>query len=400
MRSRTRPRCGRDPPPSLDAMPLTNLQKTPWPYFGGKADAAEHVWNALGDVDHYCEPFAGSLAVLLRRPHPSNRTYHSETVNDADGMLINAWRSIQLSPDATAEAASWPVAEADLHARHIALVKWRAEHQLEHLMGDPKWHDPVMAGWWIWGTSCWIGGGFCSGTGAWTVGDDGRITKGKGVGRQLPHISSDGQGVNHAGAREPGVHRKLPHISSDGRGVNRPQAREPGVGEFHPMTMPEVRRWFHFLSARLRHVRILNGDWGRLCKQGAWKNLPVRQGGHCGMFLDPPYSTEADRNMSLYAHESGTVAHDVRAWCVENGANRSIRIVLAGYDTEHAELEQHGWQVVEWFRSGFLKGGMANVGAKAKRADDENAELHQQKRERLWPSPHCLTQTQKQGRLF
>lgn len=79
---------------------LTNLFKTPFPWFGGKGDAAPAVWEALGDVPHYVEPFAGSLAVLLRRPHECNRPYFSETVNDLDGLLVNAWRSIQHSPDA------------------------------------------------------------------------------------------------------------------------------------------------------------------------------------------------------------------------------------------------------------------------------------------------------------
>ena len=139
---------------------ITDLRKTPWPWFGGKADAAEQVWSALGDVEHYVEPFAGSLAVLLRRPHPCNRTYYSETVNDIDGLLCNAWRAMQWSPDAMAEAASWPVSEADLHARHLALIRWRDERQLENLMGDPRWHDPEMAGWWAWGQSCWIGSGW------------------------------------------------------------------------------------------------------------------------------------------------------------------------------------------------------------------------------------------------
>jgi len=58
------------------------LEKTPWPWFGGKAHAA--VWAALGDCNHYVEPFAGSLAVLLRRPHPCNREYYIETINDAN----------------------------------------------------------------------------------------------------------------------------------------------------------------------------------------------------------------------------------------------------------------------------------------------------------------------------
>jgi DNA adenine methylase len=353
-----------------------NYQKTPWPWFGGKADAAPAVWAALGDVDHYVEPFAGSLAVLLRRPHPCNRTYYSETVNDRDGLLCNAWRAMQSAPEAMAEAASWPVSEADLHARHLALLRWREARSLERLMGDPEWHDPVMAGWWAWGQSCWIGGGWCSGDGPWVAGDDGRIARRSGARGQGSGVREDG---------ESGVKRRLPEITDDGRGVNRPQLREPGVGESsnHPMTMPELRHWFRFLGARLRHVRILNGDWTRAVTTGASKTLTVRQGGVCGIFLDPPYSAEAGRADSLYAVEDPSVAHDAREWCREHGDDRDYRIVLAGFDGEHDSLEHDGWRAVEWFRAGFLKGGMANLG------EDRN----QQHRERLWLSPHCLAAT-------
>ena len=371
-------------------MTLTALEKTPWPYFGGKADAAPAVWEALGDPCHYVEPFAGSLAVLLRRPAVANRTYYSETCNDADGLLCNAFRSIQLSPDATAEAASWPVCEADLHARHLALVKWRSERQLEHLMGDPTFHDPVMAGWWIWGTSCWIGSGFCSGRGPWIVGADGRIEKrarqGGGVHRKRPHLGDNGRGVNRPQAREEGVWKQLPHLGDNGQGVNHPGASLPGVAEdgaldFHPLTMPEVRRWFAFLSARLRHVRILNGDWKRACTSGALKTINVRKGESvAGVFLDPPYAG-AVRDADLYAHDSADIAAEVRAWCRENGADPQLRIVLAGFAGEgHEELEALGWRCVPWFKTGFLKGGMAQQG-------DEGT---QQDRERLWLSPHCL----------
>ena len=398
-------------------MTLENLYKTPWPWFGGKADAAEAVWAALGDVDHYVEPFAGSLAVLLRRPHVANRTYHSETVNDLDGLLCNAWRAIARDPDAVADAASWPVCEADLHARHLALLAWRAAGNAERLMADPEYYDARMAGWWAWGQSCWIGAGWCSGRGPWTVGADGRIakrTKGEGVARQLPflsadgrgvtrpqareegvhrklpHISDDGRGVARPQAREEGVHRKLPHLTCDGRGVARPQAREEGVGEYHPMTMPELTRWLRFLSARLRHVRILNGAWERACTSGALQSLPVRQGGHCGVFLDPPYDN-AVRDSNIYTEDGGTPAADARAWCLVNGDNPRYRIVLAGYDAEHGELARAGWRKVEWFRTGFLKGGMAQQGEGG----------HQQGRERLWLSPHCLGATvSAQGFLF
>lgn len=42
--------------------------RAPFPWFGGKRRVAAQVWEALGAVDNYVEPFAGSLAVLLERP--------------------------------------------------------------------------------------------------------------------------------------------------------------------------------------------------------------------------------------------------------------------------------------------------------------------------------------------
>lgn len=341
--------------------------KAPFPWFGGKSKAAPAVWAALGDVSHYVEPFAGSLAVLINRPHPCNRTYYSETVNDADGLLVNAWRSIQLYPEATAQWASWPVTECDKHARQIALMRWRDEHQLEHLMGDPDWCDPKMAGWWLYGICLQIGGGWCTGEGPWTADESGWLVK--------------------QAAKGNGQRRSLPHLTGNGRGVHRSQLREPGVlsdtpdNEFHPLTMPELVRWFQWLSARLRHVRIINGDWQRVCTTGAAKMLEVRQGkGVCGFFLDPPYSAEANRSNGLYAVEDLAVAHQVREWCLKNGDDPDYRIVLAGFSGEHEALESAGWRVVEWYTQGFLCGGYA-VGSK---------DGHQQHRERLWCSPHCL----------
>ena len=73
----------------------------PFPYFGGKRRAAPAVWDALGDVGGYVEPFAGSAAVLLARPATKGRRV--ETLNDADGWLVNVWRSIQLNPAAVAQ---------------------------------------------------------------------------------------------------------------------------------------------------------------------------------------------------------------------------------------------------------------------------------------------------------
>jgi hypothetical protein len=99
-----------------------------------------------------------------------------------------------------------------------------------------------------------------------------------------------------------------------------------------------------------------------------------------GVFLDPPYSGEI-RDKDLYSHDSNDVAADVLAWCAKNGADPKLRIVLAGYAVEHGALREHGWREIEWFKAGFLKGGMANTGG---------SNTHQQRQERLWLSPACL----------
>ena len=80
-------------------MSAPNL-RAPFPWFGGKARAASLVWEALGDVANYVEPFAGSAAVLLARPHAGR----CETINDLDGMVSNFWRAVRSQPDAVAEA--------------------------------------------------------------------------------------------------------------------------------------------------------------------------------------------------------------------------------------------------------------------------------------------------------
>jgi len=46
-----------------------NELRAPFPWFGGKSKVAEVVWRAFGYVPNYVEPFAGSLAVMLGRPH-------------------------------------------------------------------------------------------------------------------------------------------------------------------------------------------------------------------------------------------------------------------------------------------------------------------------------------------
>ena len=113
--------------------------KAPFPYFGGKSRIAAAVWQRLGDVPNYIEPFCGSCAVLLARPSAPR----IETVNDMDPYLANFWRAISWHADEVAEHADWPVSEADLHARHRWLVD-QTEFR-ERMLTDPEYYDARIA---------------------------------------------------------------------------------------------------------------------------------------------------------------------------------------------------------------------------------------------------------------
>lgn len=66
----------------------------PMPYYGGKQTAARQIVSLLPKHEHYVEPFAGSLAVLLAKP-PSRM----ETVNDLDRDLMVFWKTLRDQPD-------------------------------------------------------------------------------------------------------------------------------------------------------------------------------------------------------------------------------------------------------------------------------------------------------------
>lgn len=322
--------------------------RAPFPWFGGKSRVAPQVWAAFGDVRNYVEPFFGSGAVLLGRPQPFDGI---ETVNDLDGFVSNAWRAIQHAPDATARWADEPVNENDLHARHVWLRE-RRETLSRRLEADPEYYDTRIAGWWLWGMACWIGGGFCgeSGSGPWCVVDG-----------QLVHLGDAGQGVArrrvHLGAGQGTVARKRVHLGNAGRGVAKD---EPLVA------------WFRALQARLRRVRVCCGDWTRICGP-----TPTVKQGLTGVFLDPPYADTAGRNADLYATDSLAVAHAVREWAIAHGDDPMLRIVLCGYDGEH--VMPASWRAVPWKADG-------GYGSRSNGRGRANAH-----REVLWLSPHCLS---------
>ena len=275
-------------------MPRVNA---PFPYFGGKSRAAGLIWPRFGDVPNYVEPFAGSLAVLLARPHAPR----TETVNDLDCYLANFWRALKMVPHEVAEWADWPVNEADLHARHEWLIA--QDNFRQQMRTNPLYYSPKIAGWWVWGLCCWIGPGWCE------VRGDGHPPE------KLPHLGDAGRGIHR---------NKLPHLGDAGRG-------------------DALRAWFSAFADRLRTVRVACGDWERVLGPSV-----TEKHGVTAILLDPPYA--ASEHDVSYAASAGDVAADVRAWAVQHGDNPLLRIALCGYDTEHAMPD--GWTSATWKAKG------------------------------------------------
>ena len=73
----------------------------PFAYYGGKTRLADRIVALLPAHEHYVEPFAGSLAVLLAKK-PSRM----ETVNDLDGLLMTFWRVLREKPEQLARACA------------------------------------------------------------------------------------------------------------------------------------------------------------------------------------------------------------------------------------------------------------------------------------------------------
>lgn len=79
----------RKKPPNISHLEGSKLISFGW--YGGKFSHLEWLLPLLPMMLHYCEPFAGSGAVLLNRP-PSGGV---ETYNDLDGEVVNFFRILR-----------------------------------------------------------------------------------------------------------------------------------------------------------------------------------------------------------------------------------------------------------------------------------------------------------------
>lgn len=398
---------------------MADVLKAPFPAFGGKSKVAPLVWQRLGDVDNFIEPFCNSCAVLLQRPHAAR----IETVNDWDCHVANFWRATAFDPGAVACFADNPVNEADLHARHRFLVLGQdAAEFRQRMRTDPHYFDVRFAGYWVWGACCWIGSGWCVEPSKGELSQQIVNMEGRGVtAASGPHLSQQIPFIaRYSGSAVPecsvnphkGLIQQLPFLSAGagtgGRGINsvdnlragnRPQladafSRGRGVNGNDSAGTCQQRRdwlveWFNRLRDRFRTVRVCCGDWQRVCDSYS----TTTRLGTTGIFLDAPYKTtledgKSNRADGIYASDRdqnvNALVDRVIKFCIDRGGDPDIRIAACCYEGEGYEiLRDFSWTVESW-KAG---GGYGNHSGKV----NENAG-----RERIWFSPHCRQPMQKE----
>ncbi|TAN37212.1 MAG: DNA adenine methylase [Verrucomicrobia bacterium] len=84
-------------PPAVST--LTTRKLIPFGWYGGKFSHLDWLLPLLPRCHHYCEPFAGSGAVLINRPPSPVETY-----NDIDGEVTNFFRVLRDEKEALVEA--------------------------------------------------------------------------------------------------------------------------------------------------------------------------------------------------------------------------------------------------------------------------------------------------------
>ena len=315
---------------------MDNL-KAPFPWFGGKRDVLDLVWERLGRPSQYIEPFCGSAAMLLGAHAPASL----EVIGDLNGFVANFWRCVRYQPEAVAHWADYPVSHIDQCARHTWLMQQR--DALQDGLMDCHWPgDAKIAGWWLWGQCSWIGSGWCEWLG------------------QIPHVGNAGRGVQALG--------QIPHVGNAGRGVQA-LGKIPHVSDAGMLTSSGETAlvWLRKLAARLERVRIIHGAWDRC--------LNAHYGGaDTAIFFDPPYKAYE----RLYGTDSASVAEGVEQWCREHASDH--RIALCGHVGDY---ELPGWTMMQWARKRLTYAGIST-----------------KDKEAIWFSPMCHDPNRGQTTLF
>jgi DNA adenine methylase len=106
------------------AVPRPGRRRIAFGWYGGKFSHLDWLLPLLPAAHHYCEPFAGSGAVLLNRTPARVETY-----NDVDGDVVNFFRTLRRQP-------------MEL-ARNIALTPFSREEFHEAIFDEPEALDEL-----------------------------------------------------------------------------------------------------------------------------------------------------------------------------------------------------------------------------------------------------------------
>ena len=92
-------------------LPRSGRKRIAFGWYGGKFSHLEWLLPLIPKAHHYCEPFAGSGAVLLNREPAKIETY-----NDVDGEVVNFFRVLRDQPeDLQRQIALTPFAREEFH---------------------------------------------------------------------------------------------------------------------------------------------------------------------------------------------------------------------------------------------------------------------------------------------
>ncbi len=309
--------------------------KAPFSYFGGKSAVAPFIWKLLGDdIKRYFEPFGGSLAVLLARERKPGKIYH-EIVNDVDALIINVWRALKYTPTDVARMCSDPNSHV-LYWQRIRYILAHKDILLDRIMKYDSHFNIKLAAYWLYYKACEIG----------SIELD-KIS--------LEHIDNS--------------------ISEDGLSVGRNQLMSNnGIhAKYKNIEDKEekVIAWFNYIKKILQNTKITCLDWKRLFNDGThWQDCGGTK--NIGIFFDPPYSN--CRRGGLYRKDNYDVHKEVNDFCIKNADRETYRIVVAGYEGEHNNLEDYGYTKYIW----HAHGGYSNLSG----SDNKY-------KERLWASKSC-----------
>ena len=278
-------------------------------YFGNKQRIAKVCWDIFGPTKAYVEPFCGCASMLLASPY--EHTF--EAINDADCYVVNAFRAVKYHHEAVIEHLYNPRFEIDLHARHDYLVNHKHEFTLEMMRSDPKFCDPELAAWWIWGINLWIGSNWCS--------------------------------VNHTIKGQSWSKKPVAYNQGVLTSSKKPVAGNKGVlnkGNRRDIIDSMVSAVFD----RLVDVSILHGDFERLLTPSYTTKF-----GSTAVFLDPPYM--ADYECYEADDKDGSVWDRAKQWVIDNHTNKDLRIILCG---ELKQWPDSPLRVLDWKRgAGYNK---------------------------------------------